>query len=42
MAGARPMITSSMMFWVVRFPFKWGEEETMSLSIYFFPPCAFT
>ena len=38
MAGQRAMITSSIMFWVVLPPLKWGEEDTMSFSIYFLPP----
>ena len=32
-AGQSPIITSSMMFWVVFFPLKWGEEDTMSFSM---------
>ena len=32
MAGARPMITSSIIVWVVFPPLKWGEEDTISLS----------
>ena len=42
MAGVKAMITSSMMFWVVLPPLKWGEDETMSFSIYFFPPAFLT
>ena len=34
MAGVSAIITSSIMFCVVFFPLKWGEDETMSFSIF--------
>ena len=38
MAGTRAMMTSSIMFWVVLPPLKWGRRRLSAFPYHFFPP----